>query len=202
MRWGRSARAGVRADLSLQAGRARLRQQFSIGPARAGPTRESALAIAGASAPPPAISESTCVHSIATKDGSCMHAYTLVNVRIALLNSALNQLAPRRSIQGSSNNEGNIFKINFILYTHARRLRPAPRTHISSVQFSSVQFSYLLKSPKVAYILPKMALRSFQKRQFWRRDRRGRSIPCDTLDTLWNPVRHPESSTNEASERP
>ena len=77
MRWGRSARAGVRADLSLQAGRARLRQQFSIGPARAGPTRESALAIAGASAPPPAISESTCVHSIATKDGSCMHAYTL-----------------------------------------------------------------------------------------------------------------------------
>ena len=65
------------ADLSLQAGRARLRQQFSIGPARAGPTRESALAIARASAPPPAISESTCVHSIATKDGSCMHAYTL-----------------------------------------------------------------------------------------------------------------------------
>ena len=77
MRWGRSARAGVRADLSLQAGRARLRQQFSIGPARAGPTRESALASARASAPAPAISESTCVHSIATKDGSCMHAYTL-----------------------------------------------------------------------------------------------------------------------------
>ena len=48
--------------------------------------------------------------------------------------------------------------------------------------------------PKMAIFLPKMAIQAC--------DRRGRSKPCDTPDTQWNPVRHPESSTSEASELP
>ena len=49
--------------------------------------------------------------------------------------------------------------------------------------------------PKKAIILPKKAVSAAE-------DARNPVKPCDTLDTLSNPVRHPESSTSEASELP
>ena len=53
----------------------------------------------------------------------------------------------------------------------------------------------------MAIILPKEEI-TLPKKAVQPCDCRGRSKPCDTPDTLWNPVRHPESSTSEASELP
>ena len=68
-----------------------------------------------------------------------MHAYTLVNVRIALLN-------PAQSARSAPLNPGKLkqegFKINFIVYTRTPATPgPAHAHQFSSVQFSSVQFS-------------------------------------------------------------
>ena len=52
--------------------------------------------------------------------------------------------------------------------------------------------------PKKVIILPKKAVLAARTAE----DARNPVKPCDTPDTLWNPVRHPESSTSEASELP
>ena len=53
----------------------------------------------------------------------------------------------------------------------------------------------------MAIIVPKKGNTLTKKGSFSRRTRNPVK-PCDTLDTLSNPVRHPESSTSEASELP
>ena len=52
--------------------------------------------------------------------------------------------------------------------------------------------------PKKVILLPKKAVLAARTAE----DARNPVKPCDTPDTLWNPVRHPESSTSEASELP
>ena len=57
----------------------------------------------------------------------------------------------------------------------------------------------------MAIILPKKGNTLTKKGSFMRataEDARNPVKPCDTPDTLRNPVRHPESSTSEASELP